>query len=175
MTGPTYPLAVAKSVAEPIVLIDPATGEAYAAGAVVGGALDSTLLAVEALLATPATALPPTPLMAPGDLTGSVVIDFNTSGEHSIAPLLAANYSRVYRIHFTCAAAVVIEFYDCLAAEGTPALIDGFIAGGAGDGIDLVLDGRAHMKSQLGKSIVMKILTAGVRVLGRSSYLQSTT
>lgn len=37
MTGPTYPLSVLGSVAEPVVLVDPSTGEPYAAGGGGGG------------------------------------------------------------------------------------------------------------------------------------------
>jgi hypothetical protein len=41
MTSPSYPMSAKGSVAEPVVLVDPATGEPYAAGSGGGGSLSA--------------------------------------------------------------------------------------------------------------------------------------
>jgi hypothetical protein len=65
MTSPTYPTAAAKSVAEPVFLIDPATGEPAAAG---GGSLSAVAHAAALSLSEGASA----PLRT--DLAGNLVV-----------------------------------------------------------------------------------------------------
>lgn len=134
----------------------------------VGGATEATLEAVEALLATPASVLPPTPLMAPGDLTGVVV---NSTANTDI-PLVAAQGAglkgRVYRGHLTVTgAATTVFIYDDASASG--AIIDRFDVPATGGVFDFPLDGRAYWASQANKPLVMK-QTGGAQLSGRFSF-----
>lgn len=171
MTTPTYPTSVQGSTAEPVVLVDPATGEPYAAGGS-GQATEATLEAVEALLATPATVLPPIPLMAPGDLTG-FLLDSTSNSDISIAVAGGVSVkTRLYRGLFTVTgAATTIKLYDDVSASGVELMRWDIPAGGGI--IDLPLDGRAYAKSQANKPLVMK-QTGGAQLSGNLYYAQGT-
>jgi hypothetical protein len=126
------------------------------------------LVTIESDLSTPATYLPPLPLMNPGDLTG-YKIDISTTTATQIATDISAQKVRAYRARIYVAGATNVSIYDGDPA-GTGAVVEVIPFPSAG-GIVLDFDSRPFWSSQTGKTLWIK-QSAAVQMYGRISYTQ---